>query len=109
MVNSCPVPTPEQAKYAEVLARIEDAMHDRIAQAIDQAFEAAVSELGAIVSKKKMPAPPKDYFVSVAHQGLFCELCGTERAMLTGGDVAVAAAIINNYQGLKDSWAQPGP
>lgn len=108
IVNTCPVPTPEEAEYAAILSRIEDEMHDRIARAINQAFEMAASEIGAIVSKEDMPPPPEGYFVSVAHQGLFCDLCGAQRATLTGGDVAMAAAIINNYQGLKDSWTQAG-
>lgn len=107
--DACPVPTPEEAEYAMILERVEDAMHDRIAQAIDQAFEAAVSELGAIVSKRKMPAPPREYFVSVAHQGLFCELCGADRATLSGGDAAVAKAIVKNYQGLMESWTARRP
>lgn len=89
-----------------LLSRIEDAMHDKIAQAIDQAFEAAASELGAVVSNRKMPAPVREYFVSVAHQSLFCDLCGADRNTLKGGDASVAAAIVDNYRGLKDSWSQ---
>jgi len=108
MADTCPIPTPEQAEYAAILARIEDAMHGKIAQAINHAFEAATHELGAIAAKEKMPPPPRGYFVSVAHQGLFCDLCGADRVTLEGGDVSVATAIINNYRGLKDSWAQTG-
>jgi hypothetical protein len=108
VVDACPVPTPEEARYAAILSRAEDVMHDEIAKAIARAFETAASELGAIGSAQDMPAPPEDYFVAVAHQGLFCDLCGAERASLEGGDVSVATAIINNYQGLKDSWAQAG-
>jgi hypothetical protein len=107
-MDACPVPTPEQARYAAVLSRIEAMMHDKIAQAIDQAFETATSELGAVVSKENMPAPPEAYFVAVAHQRLFCDLCGADSVTLQGGDVSVATAIVNNYQGLKDSWAQAG-
>ncbi len=107
-MDTCPVPTPEQARYAAILSRVEDVMHDEIAKAIARAFEVAASGLGAIGTAQDMPAPPKDYFVAVAHQGLFCDLCGAERASLEGGDVSVATAIINNYQGLKDSWAQAG-
>lgn len=91
-----------------ILSRVEDAMYDKIAQAIDQAFDIAVSELGAIASQEDMPAPPREYFVSVAHQNLFCDLCGADRNTLKGGDASVAAAIVDNYRGLKDSWAQAG-
>lgn len=108
MVNSCPIPTAEEAKYAAILSRIEAEMHDKIAQAINQASDLAASELGAIVSKRNMPAPPKGYFVSAAHQSLFCELCGAERETLKGGDVSVASAIIGNYQGLRDTWTRTG-
>lgn len=106
MVDACPVPTPEQARYAAVLSRIEDAMHDEIARAIALAFETAASELGAIVSDEDMAAPPREYFVSAAHQGLFCDLCGADRATFAGGQASVAAAIVANYQGLRDSWAR---
>ena len=106
--DACPVPTPEEAKYALILSRVEGAMHDKIAQAIDQAFDMAVSELGAIAENDDMPAPPREHFVSVAHQSLFCDLCGADRTTLRGGDASVAAAIVDNYRGLKDSWAQAG-
>lgn len=59
MVNSCPIPTAEEAKYAAILSRIEAEMHDKIAQAINQASELAASELGAIVSKKICRHHPK--------------------------------------------------
>jgi hypothetical protein len=104
--DACPIPTPEEAQYAVILSRVEDAIYDKIAQAIDQAFETAVSELGAIAAKEDMPAPPREYLVSVAHQSLFCELCGADRITLQGGDASVATAIVNNYRGLKESWAQ---
>ncbi|ETR78628.1 hypothetical protein X566_13885 [Afipia sp. P52-10] len=106
MVEACPIPTPEEAKYAAILSRIEATLHAEIARAIDSAFAAAVSELAAAVPADKMPAPPRGYFVSVAHQALFCELCGADRATLQGGDASVAVAIVKNYQGLTDSWAQ---
>lgn len=106
MVDSCPIPTPEEVKYAAILSRIEGEMHDKIAQAINQASELAASELGAIISEKNVTTPPKGYFVSVAHQSLFCELCGAERETLEGGDVSVATVILGNYQGLRDSWIE---
>ena len=103
-MTTCLVPTHEEAAFAAILSRIEGEMSDTIMKAIVRAFERATLELG-VMSSEDRPPPPRDYFVSVAHQGLFCELCGADKTTLENGDASVAGAIVDNYQGLREIWA----
>ncbi|AWN45675.1 hypothetical protein DK419_04515 [Methylobacterium terrae] len=108
MAASCPIPTPEQAQYAAILARAADAMRAAMTAALAEAARASAAELAAAGSP--LPAPAEAYFAAVAHQALYCRLCGADPRTFSGGDPDRAAALLRNGRNIaRHHWGMKEP
>lgn len=94
MTASCPIRTPEQAQYVAIVSQADEALRAAIDAAVTEVARASAAALAA--AGNPIPAPAEDYFAAVAHQALFCRLCGAEPRTLAGGDAARAARVICN-------------
>lgn len=102
MSDSCPVLTPAERQYAQIEERARQAMMATIYKAIEDATAEAAQELKS-TGWKDAP-PPRDYFVSVAHQKLFVLLCGGDPETFEGGDPELAAHILKNGRNIVDHY-----
>ncbi|SMF58346.1 hypothetical protein SAMN02982989_0745 [Xaviernesmea oryzae] len=102
MSNSCPVPTPAERQYLDILSRAEQTMLATIYQAIEDAGRQAAEELRSLGSEERPPA--EEYFAAVAHQKLFVRLCGADPETFRGGNPDIAARIIQNAQNISDHY-----
>lgn len=98
MTNACPIPTPAERQYGEILALAKDDL-DR---AVRAALEAAVARSRSEIERAglDMEPPSQDYFASVALQRLYSTLCGADPDTFAGGNPDVAAKIIRNCQNI---------
>ncbi|WP_395447128.1 hypothetical protein ACHMW7_19200 [Aminobacter sp. UC22_36] len=79
------------------------AMLARIQEAVVEANQTVALQLRAAFGEQQ-EAPPVDYYMAVAHQHLFCQLCEADYETLSGGNTAIAEAIIANCKGLASHW-----
>jgi hypothetical protein len=98
MMKACPIPTPEQRRYGEIQAKIEQEMLRKVHAALKAATEQAEAELHTLDLGR--PPPSEGYFASVIHQRLFCHLCKADPETFAGGDACIATTIIMNMQNI---------
>jgi hypothetical protein len=98
MTQSCPVPTPAERRYGEILTVIQQKMVRRVYEAIREATEEVGAEIGA--AQLDMPPPSPEYFASVIHQSIYCTLCKADPETFAGGKADIAITIIRNCQNI---------
>lgn len=102
MNTSCPVLTVAEKHYLQIQEKLEREMMATIYEAIAKASEQASQEMRAV--EIDVPAPAREYFVSVAHQKLFLLLCGADTETFEGGDPEIANNIIQNGMNIRDHY-----
>lgn len=98
MTRSCPIPTEPQRRYGEIRAEVEAAMMRKVFAALDEAVETARSRIRQ--SDIDIPPPPKDAFVAILQQAMFCTLCKADPKTFEGGDARIALAVLRNGRNL---------
>lgn len=104
--GTCPIPTPEQARFRKAAVAIESTMLAKITAAIAEAYEAA-SKVPPIHDGD--PPLSLGYLTAVAHHRLFTTLCGADPETGQGGDPVIAAAVLRNFQGVAKRWEGTPP
>ena len=94
--RACPVMTPDEGRYADIDWDVRHALLAKIEAALDEAHATAAARLAA--AGISHPPPVHGYFASVAHQALYCRLCGADPHTFEGGDPRVALALIRNAE-----------
>jgi hypothetical protein len=102
MSQTCPVPTPEQRRFAELQSQTEQELWQRVQAALRDAADQA--RAAAADAGLALPPPPYDYFAAVVHQRLYCTLCGADPDTFTGGRADTAAAILRNGRQIAEHY-----
>ena len=100
--TSCPIPSPDQRKFVEIQQAAERHMLDKVIRAIND----AAIEVGEGLKEAGLELEPtsREYFMFAVQQMTFVRLCGGDADTLQGGDPEIGQRIVNNGQGIIDSY-----
>jgi hypothetical protein len=94
MTQSCPVLTPSERQFVDIIHRADHALMATVYKALQDATDQAAAELQTIGNEERPPA--YEYFTAVVHQKLFLRLCGANPETFEGGDLEIATRILDN-------------
>ncbi len=107
MAEACPIPTPAERAYGEVLSAAERAVMDTMVAALEAA-QAKVADAFGTSGLEGQP-PGFKYFAARTHQALFCILCDADPTTFAGGDANAAAKVIKNSRDIAQHHWGAGP
>ncbi|MBT1154209.1 hypothetical protein J1C56_01240 [Aminobacter anthyllidis] len=102
---ACPVPTPEEATLHAILDEARETMFAKVQEAAVQASRSVALQMKEALGTDQ-DAPPAEFFLAVAHQYIFCQLCEADHQTLSGGNPDVAEAIIRSCTGIASTWGK---
>lgn len=81
-----------------MFARVQEAAMDTSRWVASQIKEAVGTD---------QDAPPAEFFLAIARQYIFCQLCEADHQALSGGNPDVAEAISRNCAATASTWGKP--
>ncbi len=107
MTGSCPIPTPAERRFGEVLERVQKKMIQNVFAALDEATEQMRKEFQT--TEFSPSYEPEGHLAATMLQKLYCRTCHADPDTFAGGDPRIASAIIRNCQNIARHYSGRRP